>query len=214
MPAQMGITMVQTLQASTIDLQDLISNFNLQAIEDLDFFREWQDDLSAITDLEKQSLDKIRKGYWNLINHPPLREKAIQISVLGPLLFLADFYLPPFHIQAEKAIEITAEDKGVVIRGQIDIWLLKEQFWALVIESKEAAFSIEPALAQLLAYMLASPQVDKPCFGLIASGGSFCFVKLVQGEINRYAISRIFEIRNPGNDLYDVFKSLKRISQV
>ena len=214
MPTLLNEINMQTLQASKIDIQDLISNFNLQVVRDLDFFREWQEGLPEVTDLEKQFLDKVRGGYWNLIDHPPLLEKAIQISIMGPILFLADFYLPPFHIQAEKAIEITAEDEGVIIRGQINILLLKERFWALVIESKEAAFSIEPALAQLLAYMLASPQVDKPCFGLISSGGSFCFVKLVRGQLNQYAISRIFEIRNPGNDLYDVFKILKRISQV
>jgi hypothetical protein len=206
--------MVQTLQARNVTLRDLIDNFGLQLIRDARFFREWQDVLPDVTDAEKQFLDKVQEGYFNLIDHPPLLEKAVQIAILGPILFVADFFLPPFHIQAEKSVEISAEDEGLTIRGQADLILLKEQLWAMAIESKEASFSIEAGLAQLLAYMLANPHPSKPGFGLIVTGGSFMFVKLVRGAVNHYAISRIFEIRNPGNDLYSVVAILKHVGQL
>ncbi|MBW4581335.1 MAG: restriction endonuclease subunit R [Tildeniella nuda ZEHNDER 1965/U140] len=206
--------MVQTLQARNVTLRHLIDNFGLQLIRDEQFFREWQDVLPDITDAEKQFLDKVQEGYFNLIDHPPLLEKAVQIAILGPVLFVANFFLPPFHIQAERSVEISAEDEGITIRGQADLILLKEQLWVMAIESKEASFSIEAGLAQLLAYMLANPHPSKPSFGLIVTGGSFMFVKLVQGNVSQYAISRIFEIRNPGNDLYSVVAILKHIGQL
>ncbi len=206
--------MVQAVQSSKVDFQELIQRFNLRVTRDPQFFSEWRESLPELPEGDRTFLDKVQAGYWNLVEHPPLSEKAIQVFVLGPLLFLADFCLPPFHIQTEKSVEITEEADGLIIRGSIDIWLLKEQFWALVIESKEAEFSIEAGLAQLLAYMLANPVTEKPGYGLIASGGGFTFVKLVRGAVNQYALSRIFEIRNPGNDLYDVLKILKYIAQL
>ncbi len=204
----------QILQARQVDIRDLIDNFGLQLVEDLNFFQEWQTELPDISDADKQFLDKVKAGYINLINYPPLPEKAIQVAVLGPLLFLADFFLPPFHIKAEHSIALETEDDGVIVRGQLDILLLKENFWALVIESKKATYSFEAGLAQLLTYMLANPNTEKPGFGLIAAGGGFVFVKLVRASVPTYGISRIFETRNPGNDLYDVLRILKRIGQL
>ena len=171
--------------------------------------------MPEISEGDRSILDRVQSGFWNSIEYPPLSEKLIQISVLGPLLLIAGFYEPPFHIQAEKSVEISAEDEdGVTIRGRIDVLILKEQVWALVIEAKEAEFSIEAGVSQLLSYMLANPVTEKPSYGLIASGGSFIFVKLVKGETNNYGFSKIYEIRNPGNDLYEVLQILKKIASL
>lgn len=214
--------MVQALQARTIDLQTLADNFGLSLLEDESFFWEWKIDLPEITDSEQQFLERVRAGYLNLLERPPFLERAVQMAVLGPMLFLAGFYLPPFHIRAEKPVEISAEDDGVVIKGQIDALVLKEQFWALVIESKEFSFSPEAGLAQILAYMLANSNPDRPCFGLIATGGAFLFVKLVhgngatspEGKRPQYALSDQFATRNRVNGIYDAYKVLKRIGQL
>lgn len=206
--------MVQTLQATDVTLSDLIEKFDLQLVQDDRFFTEWQAVLSDLTNVEKQFLDRIKDGYFNLINYPPLLEKAIQFAVVAPILFLAGFYLPPYQIKTEKSIEIAVENEDTIICGQIDILLLKERVWLLVIESKRAAFSIEAGLAQLLAYMLANPDSTGPSYGLITSGGSFIFVKLVQAKPPQYATSNEFNIRNRGNQLYEVFKILKHISQL
>ena len=205
--------MVQTLQARTLTLRDLIASFGLHLTLDPAFFREWQVALPEVTETEKAYLDRVKAGYLNLIEYPPLLEKAVQMAILSPILFLAEFYLPPFHIKTEKSIEISAEDEGVVVRGQLDILLLRDQFWVMVIESKEASFSPEAGLAQLLTYMLANPQPERPGFSLIASGGSFTFVKLQHGRSPQYGLSQIFEIRNPGNELYEVFAILKGLGQ-
>ena len=136
------------------------------------------------------------------------------MAVLDPILFIGDFYLSPFYVKSEQPIDIAEEDDGVIIKGRIDTLVLKDQFWVMVIESKQAAFSIEEGLAQILAYMLGNPNPDKPNFGMITTGGSFVFIKLVKGETPLYATSRVFITRNPGNELYSVLCILKRLSQI
>ncbi len=206
--------MLQTIQAKDVDLRYLITNFGIQFVEDEQFFREWQDDLSEITDLEKQLLDKVKARYLNLLNYPPMLEDVVRMAVLDPILFIGDFYLSPFYVKSEQTIDIAEKDDDVIIKGRIDTLVLKDQFWVMVIESKQAAFSIEEGLAQILAYMLGNPNPDQPSFGMITTGGSFVFIKLVKGAIPQYATSRVFITRNPGNELYSVFRILKRLSQI
>jgi hypothetical protein len=206
--------MVQIIQAENITLRELITFYGLQLVEDDQFFPEWQDNLPELTDLEKQLLDQIKAGYINLRNYPPLLENTVNTAVLSPLLFVGKFYLPPFHIKLEKSVEIATEDAGTIIKGRIDFLLLQEQFWVTVIESKQVAYSVEAGLDQILAYMLATPQREKPVFGMITSGGSFIFIKLVKGETPQYTTFDIFDIRNRGKELYSVLSILKRLSQL
>ncbi len=206
--------MTQTKQASYIDLRYLINNYGIQLVLDDQFFREWQDNLPEITDLDKQLLDKVKAGYFNLLNYPPLLESVVRIAIVDPIFFIGDFFLTPFYIKAEEQIDITNEDEGVIIKGKIDTLVLKDQLWAMIIESKQAEYSIEKGLAQLLAYMLGNPYPDKPSFGMITTGGSFIFIKLVNGEVIQYGTSKIFEVRNPGNELYDVLRILKHLTQI
>ncbi|BAY96000.1 MULTISPECIES: restriction endonuclease subunit R [unclassified Tolypothrix] len=206
--------MVQTLQAKEITLLDLETSFGLQLLEDEQLFREWQDNLPEITNSEKQQLDRVKASYANLLKYPPLLENTVKMVVLSPLLDLADFYLSPFHIKSEKSVEVFAEDEGVKVKGQIDVLVLFEQLVVVVIESKQAAFSVEVGKAQLLAYMLAVSNSDKPVYGLISNGSSFIFVKLIKQETPKYLLSRLFYIFNPGNELYTVLRVLKRLGQL
>ncbi len=133
--------------------------------------------------------------------------------VLSPLLDMADFYLPPFHIKSEPSIEITTEDEGLMIRGQLDVLVLGQQVWVVAIESKNAEFSLEAGRAQQLTYMLANPSSEAPTFGLLTNGSSFRFVKLVHQPVPQYALSRLFDVFNPGHDLYQVLRILKYVGQ-
>lgn len=62
--------------------------------------------------------------------------------------------------------------------------------------------------------MLANPHPKRPTYGLILNGSSFQFLKLINGETLQYAVSRIFDLFNPGNDLYHVLGVLKRLAQL
>lgn len=206
--------MTETLQARNVNIRDLIDQFGLQWVRDRQFFPEWQENLPELTEQEKQFLDKVREGFFNMMQYPPYLEKAVQISVLSPLLFLADFFLPPFHIRAEQSTEIVSEDDGVIIRGQLDLIVLKERLWVLVVESKEFSYGPQAGLAQLLSYMLANPEPEKPSFGMLTSGASFSFIKLLKGNLPQYGISKQFDLLNDGNELYPVLQIMKRLGQL
>ncbi|MDQ2098647.1 MAG: restriction endonuclease subunit R [Tychonema bourrellyi B0820] len=206
--------MVQTIQAKNVTLEELQTLFGLQLVQDEDFFREWQDDLPEITDFQKQQLNQIKAGYFNLLEHPPLLQKTISLSIVSPLLFTGEFYLQPFYIKPEKSVEISEEDEGAIVKGSLDTLVLKDQLWLMVIESKRVSFSIEAGLAQILAYLLGNPNPEKPSYGMIATGGSFMFVKLVNGESPRYGTSDLFGISNRTNNLHDVLRILKRLTQL
>ncbi|MFN6517410.1 MAG: hypothetical protein RMY29_023295 [Nostoc sp. CreGUA01] len=79
--------MTQTIQAKVIDLRYLIDTFGIELVLDGSFFGEWQQDLPEINDLDKQLLDKVKTGYLNLLNYPPLLEDVVRMAVVDPLLF-------------------------------------------------------------------------------------------------------------------------------
>ena len=135
--------MSETIYAKDVTLHDLETTFHLQLVEDSQFFPEWQNNLPPINDHETQLLDKLKAGYFNLIKYPPLLENTVQMTVLGPLLYLTDFFLEPFHIKSEISVSLSDVDEGMAVEGKIDILVLKEHLWIVVIESKRASFSIE-----------------------------------------------------------------------
>jgi hypothetical protein len=203
-----------TLQAENLTLEHLIDLYGLQFVEDEQFFQEWYTDLPALTPQEEALLDQVKAGYLNLRNHPPLLENTVNTAILSPLLFIGKFYLPPFYLKLEKSIELETPDQEAHIRGRIDILLLNQHLWVCVIESKQVAYSVEAGLEQLLAYMLAAPQGQAMVYGMITSGGSFMFVKLQKGDVPLYGTSDIFDVRNRGNELYDVLKILKHLTHI
>jgi hypothetical protein len=206
--------MVQTLQAESITLRELIDFYGLEFVGERSFFPEWQEALPELDESEMALLDQIKAGYLNLRNYPPLLENTVNAAILSPLLFIGKFYLPPFHIKVEKSIELSSEDHDVVIKGRIDFLLLNRQLWLTVIESKQVVYSVEAGLDQILAYMLAAPQTQRMVYGMITSGGSFMFLKLVKGDVPQYGTSDIFDVRNTGNEMYDVLRILKCLSQI
>ena len=204
--------MTQSIQAKILTLRDVKTKFNLQLSEDEQFFREWIDDLPEITEVEKRYLDKIKVGYTNSAEYPMI-EDTVKMVVLAPLLFLADFFLTPFHIESEKSVELLTLDEGILVRGSIDILLLIESFWVVAIEAKRAQYSLEAGLPQLLFYMLSNPNPDRPTFGMLTNGSNFRFIKLVKQDTPQYALSYEFVI-DRAQDFYEVFRIFKRIAAV
>jgi predicted type IV restriction endonuclease len=140
--------------------------------------------------------------------------------VLAPLLDLAGLYRRPFRITTETSIEIELEDEDRCIRGRIDVLVVRDSLWLVVIESKRSDFSVSRALPQTLAYMLGNPQADRATFGLITNGTEFMFLKTQQREtgeteatrLSQYATSRLFSLFNPGNELAQVLVILKHLA--
>ncbi|MEG5174805.1 type I restriction endonuclease [Microcoleus sp. B3-D7] len=205
--------MTQSIQAKTLTLLDVETKFYFQLCEDEQFFREWIDDLPEISDDKKRALDNVKAGYINSVKYAML-EDTVKMVVLAPLLFLADFYLTPFHIEAEKSVELTIEDEDTIVKGSIDVLLLLKSFWVVAIEEKRSQYSIEAGLHQLLFYMLNGPSPEPVTFGLLTNGSSFRFIKMTKRDTPQYAVSKLFDIANTGNELYEVFRILKRLGGI
>lgn len=201
---------MQTIQAKDISLYELEEKFNLQLSTDTDFFTEWKDNLPSLTDIEKQSLKRVQSNYFNLTRRRLISEEAVKMVVLSPLLDLAGFYQPPFEIETETSVEIVVEEEEVNLKGNIDVLVVQKNLWILVIESKSTKFDVMIALPQALAYMLNSPNLEKPTFGLLVNGREFVFIKLVKYEQLKYARSYALSIEKD-DEFEQVFSVLKRV---
>jgi hypothetical protein len=198
-------------------LAEVEARFNLRRTEDEQFFPEWYENLPAITDEEKASLDVIRRRYLYHLADGSLTEGTVTLLIGSPLLEKAGFYDYPFKMRGEASVEIVLDenDKEVeTLRGRIDVLVLQNQFWVALLESKRTTISVLSALPQTLAYMMANPQTDKPVFGMITNGDGIVFVKLSQQGTPQYDVSDIFSPAPLRNRLYNVLQILKSIGQI
>jgi hypothetical protein len=204
--------MVQTIQASNIkELGELVDLFGLEQTFELGFFPEWQQDLPALSDFEQQALQDMQQDYQHLSLYANL-EPIVKMVVVGPLLKMAGFYRPPFRVKAEKRVELTAEDEGTIVRGQLDVLVMHERFWAVLIEAKRVQFSLDAGIPQALFYMLNDPDPGKPIYGLVTNGPDFQFLKLVKAENPVFGLSNRFYMANADHDLQRVLQILKKLS--
>lgn len=197
-------------------IREAEKQFNLVRTADLNFFPEWRENLSNLTDAEKAILDRIkaRYRYHRAMGH--LAEGLINLIVLSPLLELAGFYDPPFQMQGEVAVEIstpvaTNEESEEILRGRIDFLVVSKNLWIAVLESKGTEINLDMAIPQTLAYMMANPDVERPVFAMATNGGEFFFLKLNRQGTPQYDISRIFSLLPLPNELYEVLMILKRL---
>jgi predicted type IV restriction endonuclease len=198
--------MSQAIAAKDITLRELKQSFGIQLSQDLAFFTEWLEAFSALSEEEHHSLDRVKANFLELMEDPPMLENTVKMVVLAPLLDLAGFYHKPFRIETETSIALEMKDEGTIIRGRIDVLVVKNRLWLLVIESKRSDFSVTRAIPQALAYMLSNSEIVQPTFGMITNGNEFLSLK---SSRNAYANSRLFSLLNPNNELYEVLQVLR-----
>jgi hypothetical protein len=190
-------------------LAEAEAQFGLSKNDDPLFFTEWLSNLPELSAMEKQRLDLIKQRYLYHRQYGHLLEGAVNFIVIAPLLEMAGFYDPPFHLRSEASIRLDLEDKnGKIYQGRIDSLILQERLWIMLVESKRTSFSAEVALPQVIAYMAVNPQLEQVSFGLVSNGVSSIFVKL-QGA--QYGFSDEFSLNRRQNELYDVLKVLNRL---
>ncbi|MGF1521424.1 MAG: type I restriction endonuclease [Leptolyngbyaceae cyanobacterium] len=204
--------MTQLIQAKDISLEDLQIQFNLQSAAQKDFFNEWQENLPESTEPEKQQLARVQQNYFNLSMRRNFSEEAVKMVILSPLLDLAGFYQAPFSIQTEESVEITAKDEETIVKGTIDVLVVQQQLWVLVIESKSTRFDVLTALPQALEYMLDTPNEVRPTYGLLVNGREFVFIELTQKPIPTYTRSFALSLER-GNELEKALGILKTIQK-
>ena len=195
-------------------LAEAEQRFALTRSEAAQFFLEWSTDLPQLTDAEKNGLTELRRRYLYQRSEGHLLEGAVTLLFASPLITLAGFYDPPFKVRAEASVQLTLTDPEETLQGRIDVLVLQEQFWVVVLESKKTALSVWAALPQTLAYLMANPHPTKPSFALMTNGDNSVFVKLTQTAGPQYSVSRVFAALTANSELRSVLQILKRIAQI
>jgi hypothetical protein len=195
-------------------LAEAEARFHLTRTEDESFFPEWCVDLPRLTDAEKSSLIELRRRYLYQRSLGHLLENTVTLLFASPLLTLAGFYDPPFTIKAEESVQLILADSEEVLQGRLDVLVLKEQVWVVVLESKKTALSVWSALPQTLAYLMANPHPDNPSFALMTNGDDSVFVKLSQAEGRQYNVSRVFAALTSMQELQGILQGLKQLSNL
>jgi predicted type IV restriction endonuclease len=205
--------MVQAIPATEVTLRALKQALGLNMTQNSSFFSEWAETHAALSHTEHVLLDRVKANFSELMEDPPMLENSVKLVVLAPLLDLAGFYHKPFRIETETSVDVELTEEGLVIRGRIDVLVLKHRLWLLVIESKRSDFAVTRAIPQALSYMLGNSEMAKPTFGMITNGNEFLFLKAIRQPVAEYANSRLFSLLNPNNDLYRVLQILKRLGE-
>ncbi|MEO0947676.1 MAG: type I restriction enzyme HsdR N-terminal domain-containing protein [Cyanobacteria bacterium J06641_5] len=183
--------MAATTAIEQLTLAELEEKFGLTFVSDPTFFSEWQGSLPELASGDVSRLQRVRAEYENL-ERRVLSEKTVELVILAPLLDLAGFFLPPFYIETEKPVEIAAMDGEELLKGRLDMLILRDRLWVLAIEAKRARFSLRVGIPQILGYMLAAQTSESVRFGMVTNGESFIFLKLLTGATPCYGKSPIF----------------------
>jgi predicted type IV restriction endonuclease len=189
-------------------------NNGLKLSQNPQFFPEWSEPYPPLSDIEQQTLERVKANFLALMEDPPMLENTVKMVVLAPLLDLAGFYRPPFRIETETSVTVEMADEGIVIQGRIDVLVQKHRLWLFVIESKRSDFSVTRAIPQALTYLLSNPEGEGSTFGMIMNGNEFLFLKASRHPVAEYANSRLFSLFNPGNELDLVLQILKQLGQI
>jgi hypothetical protein len=204
--------MVQTIQASELSLYEVEAKLELRRTRDPKFFPEWRQPTPNLNPADGDQLDRVKADFEAQERYPML-EQAVKLVALAPMLSLAGFYREPFRIHPEKSIQIALPNADEILRGRIDVLVLADRLWILVIESKEAGFSLKESIPQALSYMAATPSPELPAYGLCTNGSHWLFLKL-DAQTKEYALSDEFSLYREGNELGNVLQVLKQLGEI
>jgi len=185
--------------------------FGLSRSESKDFFTEWYDQLPVINPSDRANLEVLWRRYIYHRSGGYLLESTVMLLLVSPLLTIAGLYDPPFRIKAEESIVIDVSDSEETLQGRIDVLVLRDHLWILVLESKKTMLSVWSALPQTLAYLMANPNGDRPTFAMLTNGDDIVFVKL---EGKQYGMSQVLAPLVNRGELEVVWQVLRKIAEM
>jgi hypothetical protein len=201
-----GLAVTETITTIT----EAERRFSLGRNNSKDFFTEWQSELPEINPSDRANLKIIWERYIYHRSGGHLLESTVMLLLISPLLTIAGLYDPPFRIRAEESVQITASDSEETLQGRIDVLVLRDRLWIIVLESKKTMLSVWSALPQTLAYLMASPNSNLPNFGMLTNGDDIVFVKLENSE---YGMSQVFAPLVNETELAIACQILRKIAQ-
>ena len=200
---------------SNLALSDLRDKFQLSRDRADPFFEQWLNDAETLSNFEQQALDRLKRNYENIIETNPL-EEVVKLVVVSPLLDLAGFYQPPFSIRAEVSTKLVVTEGSQTFTGSIDVLVVKQRLWVLVVESKQSRFDVTSGIPQALSYLLSQPsEAQLPAtddrFGMVTNGREVVFLRLKPEHPPTYMQSRIYQVIEVREDLTQILQGLKVI---
>ena len=208
------MTQTKAITDAITTLTDVENRFGFVRIEDEQFFSEWREELPNLTETEKENLNVLRRRYIYHRTDGNLLEGTVMLLLVSPLLAASGFYDSPFRIKAEESVNLTVDDGEEILRGRIDVLVLQNRLWVMVLESKKTSLSVFTALPQALAYLMANPNPNLPVYGMLTNGDDILFIKVVQGDTAQYDFSRVFAPFTSAKELYIVLQILKKFGQL
>jgi hypothetical protein len=198
--------------ARTLTLADLRHHFDLRLNPDAPFFAQWLNQVPPLTEAEQQGLERLTRNYTYLSQEDPPLEEVVKLVVVSPLLDLAGFYQPPFLIKTEvgTTLEITDDPDMPPIQGKIDILVVQEALWILVIESKPARLDVTVGIPQALTYLLSAPTSQPILYGMVTNGREVLFVRLDRSQSPpQYSRSLTYRLLENAQEREQVLQGLK-----
>ena len=200
--------------ASSLTLSTLRQNFGLRLDSSDRFFDEWLNNAPTLTEAELQGLDRLARNYTYLSQEEPPLEEIVKLVVVSPLLDLAGFYQFPFLVKAEVStnIEVADEANTRLVQGRIDILVIQDSFWILVIESKPARLDVTAGIPQALTYLLSAPNLQSSCYGMVTNGREVLFLKCDRNKsVPQYTKSYTYRFLENTAERIQVLQGLKQI---
>jgi predicted type IV restriction endonuclease len=200
--------------ASSLTLSTLRQNFGLRLDSSDRFFDEWLNNAPTLTEAELQGLNRLARNYTYLRQEEPPLEEIVKLVVVSPLLDLAGFYQFPFLVKAEVStnIEVADEANTRLVQGRIDILVIQDSFWILVIESKPARLDVTAGIPQALTYLLSAPNLQSSCYGMVTNGREVLFLKCDRNKsVPQYTKSHTYRFLENTAERIQVLQGLKQI---
>jgi hypothetical protein len=200
--------------ASSLTLSTLRQNFGLRLDSSDRFFDEWLNNAPTLTEAELQGLNRLARNYTYLSQEEPPLEEIVKLVVVSPLLDLAGFYQFPFLVKAEVStnIEVADEANTRLVQGRIDILVIQDSFWILVIESKPARLDVTAGIPQALTYLLSAPNLQSSCYGMVTNGREVLFLKCDHNKsVPQYTKSHTYRFLENTAERIQVLQGLKQI---
>lgn len=202
------------VNARTLTLTDLRQRFGVRLNAGDRHFHEWLVQVPPVSEAEAIALERIRQNYEYLSQEEPPLEEVVKLVVVSPLLDLAGFYQPPFLIKAEVSTTIeVADDPSIApIIGKIDVLVVQEALWVLMIESKPARLDVTAGIAQALAYLLGAPTHQTTLYGMVTNGREVLFLKLERDiQPPQYSRSSTYRLLENSQERQQILQGLKQI---
>jgi hypothetical protein len=103
----------------------------------------------------------------------------------------------------------------LAISCKMDVLILQESFWVLVIESKPARIDVTAGIPQILTYLLSAPLNHIP-FGMIINGREVLFLRLDRSKPQpqpQYLKSMAYRLLDSPQERIQILQALKYIGQ-